>query len=244
MSSKSSVEQIRERFDNDVERFSNLETGQSATIDAPLALELITAAAASLTPQAGSILDIGCGAGNYTLKLLSQFKKGAGLPRLDVTLIDLSRPMLDCAATRVAQATSGKVTTLQADIREVSIGQSSFDVILAAAVLHHLRAESEWRAVFAHIFQALKPGGSFWISDLIEHSDPKVQLLMWKRYGDYLAALKDAGYRDQVFAYVEQEDSPRPLMFQIDLLREAGFSSIEILHKNSCFAAFGAIKAK
>ncbi len=38
---KSSVDQIRSRFDQDVERFSNLETGQSATIDAPLSLELI-----------------------------------------------------------------------------------------------------------------------------------------------------------------------------------------------------------
>ena len=43
---KSSVEQIRQRFDNEVERFSNLETGQSATMDAPLVLELITSAAA------------------------------------------------------------------------------------------------------------------------------------------------------------------------------------------------------
>ena len=34
---KSTVDEIRERFDNDVERFSNLATGQSATIDAPLA---------------------------------------------------------------------------------------------------------------------------------------------------------------------------------------------------------------
>jgi len=42
---KSTVEQIRQRFDNDVERFSNLETGQSATIDAPLVLDLIAKAA-------------------------------------------------------------------------------------------------------------------------------------------------------------------------------------------------------
>ena len=49
-------------------------------------------------------------------------------------------------------------------------------------------------------------------------------------------------YRDQVFAYVAQEDSPRPLMFQLDLLRSVGFREVEILHKNSCFAAFGAIK--
>jgi len=45
-----------------------------------------------------------------------------------------------------------------------------------------------------------------------------------------------------VFAYVEQEDSPRPLLFQLDLLRDVGFREIEVLHKNSCFAAFGAIK--
>ena len=42
LQSKSTLEEIRERFDNDVERFSNLETGQSATVDAPLAMELVT----------------------------------------------------------------------------------------------------------------------------------------------------------------------------------------------------------
>ena len=41
---KSSIEEIRERFDNDVERFSNLETGQVATIDATISVELITEA--------------------------------------------------------------------------------------------------------------------------------------------------------------------------------------------------------
>ena len=48
--SKSSVDEIRRRFDTDVERFSNLETGQSATMDAPLVLELITSAAAATNP--------------------------------------------------------------------------------------------------------------------------------------------------------------------------------------------------
>ena len=88
---KSTVDQIRQRFDNDVERFSNLDTGQSATIDAPLVLDLITMVAAATNPDATHVLDIGCGAGNYTLKLLQH------LPNLDVTLIDLSKPMLDRA---------------------------------------------------------------------------------------------------------------------------------------------------
>jgi tRNA (cmo5U34)-methyltransferase len=241
---KSSVAQIRERFDQDVERFSNLETGQSATIDAPLVLDLITATAASLNPQTNSILDIGCGAGNYTLKLLAQLKAGHAFPVVNTVLVDLSQPMLDRARTRVSQATTGEVSIRQGDIRDLIFPDHSFDVVLAAAVLHHLRDESEWRAVFTKIFRALKPGGSFWISDLVEHSTSAVQSLMWRRYGEYLTAFKGPEYRDHVFAYVEQEDTPRPLMFQIDLLRAVGFAQVEILHKNSTFAAFGAIKAK
>jgi len=233
---KSTIEQIRQRFDHDVERFSNLETGQTATIDAPLVLELITQAAAAVNPQATRILDIGCGAGNYTLKLLQL------LPHVEVTLIDLSQPMLERALERIGQVTSAKITPIQGDIREITFTESQFDVILAAAVLHHLRQDAEWEAVFAKLYSILKPGGSVWISDLIEHSTALVQALMWTRYGDYLAAFKDEAYRDHVFDYVAQEDSPRPLLYQLDLLRQMGFAQVEILHKNSCFAAFGAIK--
>ena len=46
-----------------------------------------------------------------------------------------------------------------------------------------------------------------------------------------------------MFAYVEKEDTPRPLTFQLDLLREVGFAQVDVLHKNVCFAAFGAVKA-
>lgn len=233
---KSTVEQIRQRFDNDVERFSNLQTGQSATIDAPLVLELITQMAATLHPQATASLDLGCGAGNYTLKLLER------LPHLEVTLIDLSQPMLDRARQRVGDVTGGRIETIQGDIREIELGQSRFDVVMAAAVLHHLRGEAQWRAVFAKLYAALKPGGSLWISDLIEHSTEAVQALMWQRYGDYLTDLRDEAYRETVFDYIAQEDTPRPLLFQLDLLREVGFRQVEILHKNSVFAAFGGIK--
>ncbi len=47
---KSSLEEIRKRFDADVERISNLDTGQAATIDAPLAMELITKAVVAVGP--------------------------------------------------------------------------------------------------------------------------------------------------------------------------------------------------
>jgi tRNA (cmo5U34)-methyltransferase len=233
---KSTMDEIRQRFDADVERFSNLETGQSATVDAPLAMALVANAAAVTTPHAKHILDVGCGAGNYTLKLLER------LPNLDATLIDLSQPMLDRARERVSRATSGRITTIQGDIREIKSPDGQFDIVLAAAVLHHLRADQEWRDVFAAFHRALRPGGSVWVFDLVESSIPAIQKLMSQQYGEYLTQLKDDAYRDHVFAYVEKEDTPRSLLFQLDLLRQVGFSQVEILHKNVCFAAFGAVK--
>jgi len=44
-------------------------------------------------------------------------------------------------------------------------------------------------------------------------------------------------------APLAKEDSPRPVTYQLDLLRKVGFRHTDLLHKNSCFAAFGAIKA-
>lgn len=233
---KSTVDEIRQRFDADVERFSNLETGQSATVDVPLAMALVAQAAAATTQHAHHVLDVGCGAGNFTLKLL-EF-----LPNLDATLIDLSQPMLDRARERVSRATAGRITTVQADIRAVKLADGEFDIILAASVLHHLRADQEWREVFTAFYRALRTGGSVWIFDLVESSIPAIKELMRGRYGEYLTRLKDEAYRDQVFAYVEKEDTPRPLLFQLDLLRQVGFSQVEILHKKVCFAAFGAVK--
>jgi tRNA (cmo5U34)-methyltransferase len=234
---KSTAEEIRRRFDADVERFSNLETGQSATVDAPLSLELIARAAAGVRPDASTLLDIGCGAGNYSLKLLQH------LPLTAITLVDLSRPMLDRAVARVhAVAPSIAVTAIQADIRATELPDAAFDVAVAAATLHHLRDDREWRQVFGDVYRGLVPGGCFWISDIVTHQSAAVHGVMWHRYGEYLAALKGPEYRDHVFAYIEAEDTPRPLLWQLDLLARTGFRDVEVLHKNSCFAAFGAIK--
>jgi tRNA (cmo5U34)-methyltransferase len=206
-------------------------------VDAPLALELIQKAAAKVCPNAKRLLDVGCGAGNYALKLLE------ALPDLDVTLIDLSQPMLERARQRLAGKTQGVLRAMQEDIRNLELGVGQFDIIVAAAVLHHLRSDEEWKAVYSKLWRALGPGGALWVSDLVEHAIPEMQELMWEQYGEYLAALKGPEYRDHVYAYVTREDTPRSLLFQIDVMRAVGFEKVEILHKRNCFAVFGGIKS-
>ena len=235
-STKSTTTEIQQRFDEDVKRFSQLETGQSATVDAPLAMELVTRAAAAVSSHAVDLLDVGCGAGNYSLKLLQS------IPNLNITLVDLSLPMLQRAEERIRLATTGTVTTLQSDLRDLQLEPASVDIILASAVLHHLRSESEWEAVFKMFYTQLRPGGSIWIFDLVECEMPEVRDIIWNQYSDYLVEFKDEAYRKHVFEYIEKEDSPRSLTYQLNLLQQVGFKQVELLHKKSCFAAFGAKK--
>lgn len=233
---KSTVAEIRERFDQDVERFSNLDTGQLSTIDAKVSLELITEAAKRIVPAATRLLDVGCGAGNYTLMMLSKIQG------LHCTLVDLSKPMVDRAVSRVSAATTGAVIPIQGDIREVKLEEEQFDVILAGAVLHHLRDDSDWQETFARLFRLLKPGGCLMISDLVTQDHDAVTAYTWERYGDYLEQIGGKEYRTKVLEYVAKEDSPRSVTYQLDLMKQVGFRMVEILHKNMCFAAFGAIK--
>ncbi len=233
---KSTVQEIKERFDNDVERFSNLDTGQVATIDAQISLELITEASKRIKPNAENILDIGCGAGNYSLKMLSK------MPNLNCTLVDLSKPMLDKAQERVSAKTNNSVTTLQGDIRDIELKENNFDIILAGAVLHHLRNDKDWETTFRKLYDLLKPGGCLMISDLITQETEAVNEYTWERYGDYLERIDGKDYRKKVLDYVEKEDSPRPMTYQLELMKKIGFGKTEILHKNMCFGAFGGIK--
>lgn len=237
LSDKSTIEDIRSRFDNEVERFSSLETGQAATLDAPLAMSLITAAAVACTKNFRRVLDVGCGAGNNTLRLHQ-----VAAHDFDVDLLDLSAPMLARAAERVRAINSGAIRTFQADFRTAALPDGGYDVILAAAVLHHLRDDDDWLHAFRKLYALLAPGGSVWITDLVCHEQSEIQDMMWDRYGQYLTSIGDTDYRDRVFAYVDREDSPRPVTYQLDLLRSVGFASVDLLHKNSCFAAFGAVK--
>ena len=233
---KATNDEIQTRFDNDVERFSNLETGQQTTIDALLTMDLCTEAAKYINPDAKNLLDIGCGAGNYTLKMLSK------IPDLNCTLNDLSLPMLNRAKERVSTKTGGKITVIQDDMRKLDLPDEHYDIIFAAATFHHLRTDADWEHMFTKVYKTLKPGGSIWISDLITHDSELVNALFYDKYSAYLETLGGKEYSQKVFDYIEYEDTPRSLNYQLALLNKVGFTTTEILHKNSYFAAFGGIK--
>jgi len=98
-----SADEIRQRFENDVDTFADLATGQEAVPDSLLLIEVIVRAAATLFPGARKLLDLGCGAGNLTLRLLNSLfnpdsPSSAGLPtpRLGTTPSRIHSPQRGC----------------------------------------------------------------------------------------------------------------------------------------------------
>lgn len=235
-SKKSSPEEIRNKFNTLVERYSDIQTGQNTAVDSAFIAEIIAKVAAKVNPDAREILDIGCGAGNYAIRIATCFND------VNVTLIDLSEKMLEKASERLSKITKGKINRIWGDIRNLQLEKNQYDIIVAGTSLHHLREESEWNGVFLNIYNSLKKDGSFWISDLIIHDNDRIHKVLWDKYSDFLMKQGGSELKDWVFKQMEIEDTPRSINFQTDLLKMVGFRQTEILHKNLVFAAFGGIK--
>jgi tRNA (cmo5U34)-methyltransferase len=242
----STVDEIRARFDADVERFSNLDTGQVTAIDSPLGMELCAELAVECVGcEPRAVLDLGCGAGNYTLRFLQRLAAAGRPAPLTIYLNDLSLPMLQRAEERLRDAGfAGEIKLLHQDLREIQLLEGQIDAIMAASVLHHLRDDAEWDAAFAQFFRWLRPGGGLFVYDLVSFADPSTQAIMDRRYADYLEGINGSDYRDHVLAYIAKEDTPRPVSWQMDRLRAAGFLQTDVVHANGPFAVYAAWKPK
>jgi tRNA (cmo5U34)-methyltransferase len=61
----------------------------------------------------------------------------------------------------------------------------------------------------------------------------------------WLSILKKQISDDEIDMYRERydsEDTPRTLSYQLELLKQVGFSKIIVLHKHFNFTAFGGVK--
>ena len=150
--------------------------------------------------------------------------------------------MLARAEERVRAGGAPTVQTRQADLQTLDYPPETFDAILAGAVLHHLCEDEDWRSAFARFHTWLKPGGRLYVSDLAYFDLPEIQEIMWERYGHYLESLGGDETRQKVFTYIDKEDSPRSLPFQLELLKASGFSRYDVLHRNSVFACYFGLK--
>lgn len=106
-----------------------------------------------LPPHPVYVLEIGCGAGEFTRLLAPRARK--------VTALDLSPQMI-----RLAKSRSGRFQNIEyvlADVMRLSLPAEGFDCIVSIATLHHLQPGP----ALVKMKEALKPGGVLIIHDLV-----------------------------------------------------------------------------
>jgi len=97
----------------------------------------------------GKVCDIGCGPGRYSIHLLQQDYK--------VTMVDLSKELLDIADSKVKELNIAPEQLICADARELSMLSSEiFDCILQLGPMYHLLKKEDRRKALAEVARLLK----------------------------------------------------------------------------------------
>ena len=150
-------------------------------------------------------------------------------------------PEAPSRVSRLVSAADPVVVEEAGDAAEDAV-QAAPHVVVAAAVLHHMRNEADWTLAFSQIYSLLKSGGILLVSDLIRHENPAVEALFKVRQESFLhEALGDAE-AERIMQSIADSDTPSPLEYQFDLLKKTGFRETGLLHKNIVFGAYYALK--
>jgi SAM-dependent methyltransferase len=105
----------------------------------------------ALAPAPGDhILDVGCGSGQTSLQLGQAAGQGGAVVGLDI-----SRPLLDLARRRAAEAGAPNVSFLEADAQTHAFAPATFDAVFSRFGVMFF---DDPPAAFANIRRALKPG--------------------------------------------------------------------------------------
>ncbi|MCL2060357.1 MAG: bifunctional GNAT family N-acetyltransferase/class I SAM-dependent methyltransferase [Oscillospiraceae bacterium] len=166
------------------------------------------------TDRALNILDIGCGTGIELDYIWEQ------APNAHIACVDVSRGMLDLLLDD-HPGSHDKITIIEASYIDWAYPQSAYDIVVSNMTMHHLWPD-EKVGVYRKIRNAIKPGGCYMEGDFM------VDALAVKQYRQRYEIIT-ANLPDKAAPGEYHIDIPCSVETQMELLRNAGFGSVEIL---------------
>ena len=201
---------------------------------------------AHCTPaSARRILDLGCGTGETSLKILDR------CPDAEVIAVDYSLRMLDFARAKIEWAGySNRWKAFEGDFGDwanynLSLPEE-FDICVSSFAIHHLTDQMKL-TLFQRIRKSLKPGGAFWNADPVLPESPTLQKLYQQMREDWaqsrginLAEVR-AKFGTSISRGYSGSDRWATLSGHLQMLTTAGFVSVEVPWKYYGMAVFGGI---
>lgn len=173
----------------------------------------------------GTLLDIGCGTG---LELESIYRR---FPDVKVTGIDLSEAMLN----KLRETYRGKdIELINGDYSEYEFEQGKFDAAMSFLALHYFRYERK-QLIYHQLYRALKPGGYYIECDTMACCNEEEALYL----EGYEYRRKQNNIPEDVLMHI---NIPLTLEHQHELLKNAGFRKVEVLHQNGSLVIIRADK--
>lgn len=183
--------------------------------------EIVARLLDTMPARCGRILELGCGTGNLSLRLVNRF------PDAPITLVDAAPEMLDVAGARIAAErpdSAGRVTLVAARFEDLELADGSFDAVVASFSLHHL---PELAPLYHQARRWLADGGVLRSADAFAGPTPWLHADSMERWMSYWRepGHLDADERQSMDEHVRAHDHYFDLASHFRWLEAAGFSA-------------------
>ena len=182
--------------------------------------------------EKGNILDLGAGTGLLTKLVIKKY------PNAKYTLVDIADEMLDIAKERFE--TLDNISFNVEDYR-VGISGGKYEAIISALSIHHLDSY-EKRDLYNNIFNMLEEGGVFINADQVKGEDCDSEEIVKEYQLSYIencSLLREE--KDETYGRIKLDKMDK-MSTQINMLKEAGFKSVDIYYKYYNYVVFRARK--
>ncbi|MEP6519204.1 methyltransferase domain-containing protein [Microcoleus vaginatus] len=207
--------------------------------------EMLNVLAGCIANTNDRILELGCGTGELTLKVLQRY------PSAEIVAVDYSPRMLDFARAKIESAGyAARWTGIEMDFGEWANNPNfsglgdKFNACISSLAIHHLEDEMKLK-LFQGIRENLNPGGCFWNADplLAESSEMKdiyqAAREDWARnQGETLAQIRANVGKSVSYGY-SNPDRLATLSAHLEMLVKAGFETVAVPWKYYGMAVFG-----
>jgi tRNA (cmo5U34)-methyltransferase len=181
------------------------------------------------------VLELGCGTGNLTLRLLERYKAAA------VVGVDAAPEMTELAAKRAvgAGATAGpRLSVVTRRFEDLMLDDGSFDLVTSSLSLHHVQNK---RPLYRAIARWIRPGGRLVFADQLAGATDQVTGVHWDLW---LAFCRQPGHCTEaeiteLSEHARVHDHYEPLTAHFTMMREAGFDELDLMWRNGMYCVVG-----